>query len=436
MKKIILGLIIITLFFGCIQPASDQNATQEQAFDTKEDVKMDKENKKMEETIEDKIEKEEVKENEEEISMDQMMNDMMKTHIGCQEGEVDEFGNCWPAEQKNASIFKDVNVIVEDVEFGYLAKPMKEGNYPGIIMIHEWWGLNQNVKDMARVLAKEGYIVYAVDLYGGNVAEDSNAARQYATAVRSNPQGAVDTMKKAVMYLFEKEKATNVGSIGWCFGGQFSLELALNEPKMSATVIYYGSLTDDTNRLKNINWPVLGIFGSEDTSITIDSVNAFESALNEVGIENEIKIYEGVGHAFANPSGTRYAQKETIDAWNKTVNFFNDNLKKEEVLSFVDVSPAKAKELIDTVEDLVVIDVSPHYDNGHLPGAIHYYLGDGSLDAAIPTLDKSKTYLVYCHVDSVAIAGAQRLIDAGFTKVYRLEGNYGAWVDAGYEVEK
>jgi rhodanese-related sulfurtransferase len=104
--------------------------------------------------------------------------------------------------------------------------------------------------------------------------------------------------------------------------------------------------------------------------------------------------------------------------------------------TYIDITPAEAKELIDTEPDLVIIDVSPHYEQGHLPGAVHYYLGDGSLDAAIPTLDKNKKYLVYCHVDSVAIQGAQKLIDAGFEHVYRLEGNYAAWVDAGYPVEK
>ncbi|MBN1195129.1 MAG: rhodanese-like domain-containing protein [Methanomicrobiaceae archaeon] len=105
------------------------------------------------------------------------------------------------------------------------------------------------------------------------------------------------------------------------------------------------------------------------------------------------------------------------------------------VPSYTDLPPSEAKDLIDTTPDLVIIDVSPHYDAGHLPGAVHYYLGDGSLDAAIPTLDKEGIYLVYCHVDSVAIAGAQKLVDAGFINVYRLEGNYGAWVDAGYPVE-
>ena len=98
-------------------------------------------------------------------------------------------------------------------------------------------------------------------------------------------------------------------------------------------------------------------------------------------------------------------------------------------------SSQEAKELIESTENLVIIDVSPHYDSGHLPGAVNYYLGDGSLDDAIPNLDKNVSYLVYCHVDSVSISGANKLVDAGFSPVYRLKGNYQAWIDAGYEIE-
>ncbi len=108
----------------------------------------------------------------------------------------------------------------------------------------------------------------------------------------------------------------------------------------------------------------------------------------------------------------------------------------EETMGYTDVTPAEAKELIDTNPNLVVIDVSPHYAEGHLPGAVSYYLGDGSLDAAIPSLDKDKDYLVYCHVDAVAISGAEKLVKAGFSPVYRLQGNYSAWVEAGYPIEK
>lgn len=103
--------------------------------------------------------------------------------------------------------------------------------------------------------------------------------------------------------------------------------------------------------------------------------------------------------------------------------------------TYIDVTPMEAKELIDSTEDIIIIDVSPYYAQGHIPGALHYYLGDGSLDEAIPSLDKSKVYLIYCHVDSVSIAGANKLIEAGFETVYRLQGNYSAWVNAGYPIE-
>lgn len=123
----------------------------------------------------------------------------------------------------------------------------------------------------------------------------------------------------------------------------------------------------------------------------------------------------------------------------KSMNTANEPIveePEEEASSYVDISAEEAKEMIDNNPYLIVIDVSPHYDNGHLPGAVNYYLGDGSLDKAIPGLNKDAKYLVYCHVDSVSILGAQKLIDAGFKNVYRLKGNYQAWVDAGYPIEK
>jgi len=99
---------------------------------------------------------------------------------------------------------------------------------------------------------------------------------------------------------------------------------------------------------------------------------------------------------------------------------------------YTDLTPAQAKDLIASVKDLVIVDVSPYYVNGHLPGAISIPLA--TLDAKIPTLDKTKTYLVYCHGDAPSISGAQKLVDAGFMKVYRLAGNYAAWTAAGYPV--
>jgi len=244
-------------------------------------------------------------------------------HVGCQEGEIVN-GTCFVAEENNVALFNQSDVTTELTEYGFLASPKEVGDYPGVIMIHEWWGLNDNIKDMAKVLAKEGYIVLAIDLYDGQVAEDSTNARKFATSVRNNPDKAIKEMKDATAYL--RSKTTKVASLGWCFGGQQSLQLSLNED-LDATVIYYGQLIDDKEQLQSISSPVLGIFGAEDTSISVDSVESFELALTELSIENNIYVYSDVGHAFANPSGSNYAPQQTIDAWEKTVQFLNKNLK-------------------------------------------------------------------------------------------------------------
>lgn len=252
----------------------------------------------------------------------------MENHMGCQEGEISENGTCVPAEENTAQLFnRSLDVSTQEMQnpIGYLARPQESGDYPGIVMIHEWWGLNENIKYMAELLASEGYVVYAVDLYDGEVATQSSRAGELAGSVRNNPEEAIAKMQSAVDYL-EQNGAQRVGSIGWCFGGQQSLQISLNED-IDATVIYYGSLVEDPEQLRNLDGPVLGIFGSEDSSIPVSSVEAFEAGLSEVGVENSINIYAGVGHAFANPSGSRYAAEETRDAWSKTVTFLEENLE-------------------------------------------------------------------------------------------------------------
>jgi carboxymethylenebutenolidase len=198
---------------------------------------------------------------------------------------------------------------------------------PAVVMIHEWWGVNDNIKDMANELAREGYVVLAADLFNGEVATDPNRARELSSSVRDNPEQAITNLQSAVQYLtsLPNVNSSRIASLGWCFGGGQSLQLALNSEQnpLAATVIYYGNLINDTNELSKIKWPVLGIFGDQDQSIPVKSVNAFEQTLNETGITNEIYIYPGVGHAFANPSGDNYAPKETADAWQKTLAFLN-----------------------------------------------------------------------------------------------------------------
>ena len=231
----------------------------------------------------------------------------------------------------NSIIFEtgDFEVDTTNVSYfgnsnGYLAKPATDGVYPGVIMIHEWWGLNDNIRQMAEKLASHGYVVFAVDLYDGQVGTTADEARQLRTSFEQSIW--TENMNTAVSYLEENHSPSSLGSIGWCFGGSQSLNLALNNENMDATVIYYGQLVTDAEELSKIDWPVLGIFAELDNGIPPETVNEFEASLDRVGIQNNITIYPGVNHAFANPSGDRYAPEESKDAWQKTLTFFEDNL--------------------------------------------------------------------------------------------------------------
>jgi carboxymethylenebutenolidase len=209
----------------------------------------------------------------------------------------------------------------------------KNDTLPAVIMIHENKGLNDNIKKMANLLARNGYVVLAVDLFKGEVTTDRNRSSELSQYVRDNQHIATANLKSAVKYLSSLPNVNpeKVVSFGWCFGGGQSLQLALNsqDRPLAATIIYYGRLLTDKSSLANIKWPVLGIFGDQDNSIPVDSVKAFEMALNSNGIPNEIYIYKGVGHAFANPSGENFAPKETQDAWQKHWHFLKNMLIRD-----------------------------------------------------------------------------------------------------------
>jgi carboxymethylenebutenolidase len=230
------------------------------------------------------------------------------------------------------------SVSYYDNTTGYLVYPELANNtqqqqqepMPAVIMIHEWLGLNEHIKNQADILAKEGYVVLAVDLYRGEVAADSNRAMELTSSVRNNSASAIDNLQSAVNYVksLEMVDGSRIASLGWCFGGDWSLQLALNssENLLAATIVYYGRPVTDTASLSSISWPILGIFGDQDQAIPVESVKQFTSALNASGVTNEIYLYEGVGHAFANPSGDNYAPKETADAWQKTIGFLRTYL--------------------------------------------------------------------------------------------------------------
>ena len=218
--------------------------------------------------------------------------------------------------------------VDDELVYGHFAFPadMVEP-LPAIIMIHEWWGLNDNIRAMAERLAAEGYIVLAVDLFGGKTAQQPEAARQLMLRAVENSDSVTENIQQAYGFVSRTAGAPRIASLGWCFGGGWSLNTAMLYPDdLDATVIYYGQVTDDENRLRPVNVPILGLFGSEDRGIKLDTVQRFEMALERLGKDYQIHVYEGAGHAFANPSGNNFNAAYADDAWQKTLDFLREHL--------------------------------------------------------------------------------------------------------------
>lgn len=213
---------------------------------------------------------------------------------------------------------------------GYVAAPANATeDLPGLIVIHEWWGLNEHIRTMTRRLAARGYRALAVDLYGDAVAETPDSAR---SLVGSVDDGAARENLLAAHAWLAEHGSRRVGSIGWCFGGGWSLQAGLEMPEeLDAVVIYYGRLVTDAETLAPLaehDLPIQGHFGEEDGSIPPSDVEAFDRALTEAGVTDDLHVYEGAGHAFANPSGTRYEPVAAAAAWERTVAFLAEHLKR------------------------------------------------------------------------------------------------------------
>lgn len=209
----------------------------------------------------------------------------------------------------------------------YLSLPEGfEAPIPGVIVIHEWWGLNEHIMHWTDRLAANGYAALAVDLYGGEVATTREDAMRLVKSV--DKDDAIEALRNAHRFLREDQRiqAPTTASIGWCFGGGYSLTLALNEPELDACVLYYGRLVTDVDQLASIEADVLGIFGSRDQSIPLDRVADFDEALAAAGKSHEIRMYDAE-HAFANPSSARYSQDFAAAAWDEVRTFLARNLR-------------------------------------------------------------------------------------------------------------
>jgi carboxymethylenebutenolidase len=185
---------------------------------------------------------------------------------------------------------------------GYLAAPSGNGKKPAIVVIQEWWGLNDFIKAKADAFVREGYVALAVDLYRGKVATDADTAHQL---MRGLPEGrAIRDLKSAVAYLKTRPDVDGkkIASIGWCMGGGYSLGLALAEPTLSGSVINYGRLVTDDATIASLRVPLLGNFGGKDQGISPDSVREFDRKAKAAGKTLDFKIYPEAGHGFASSS--------------------------------------------------------------------------------------------------------------------------------------
>ena len=211
----------------------------------------------------------------------------------------------------------------------YVAVPDGAGRKPAVVVIHDWLGLSDFAKGKADAFAKQGYVALAVDLYRGKVATDPDMAHQLMRGLPDDR--AVRDLKAAVAYLQTRPDvdAAKIGSIGWCMGGGFSLELALAEPTLAGAVIYYGHLVTEPATIASLKVPLLGNFGGLDQGITPASVREFEAAAKKDGKSIDFKIYPDAGHGFASSKDPKtFNAADTKDADARTDAFFAKVLKK------------------------------------------------------------------------------------------------------------
>ena len=198
---------------------------------------------------------------------------------------------------------------------------------PAVILIHEWWGLNDQIKSVGAELAKLGYLALSIDLYDGQVATDADTAMKLLGDVQED--AGVDTVQSWVKWLRQHEACNdNVAVMGWCFGGGWSLETAI-ETDVDASIIYYGRVTAPQERLASISGPVMGHFAILDQFIDKPMVNGFVANMQAVDKDLTIHWYEA-DHAFANPTSARYDDTDAALSWQRTLDFLKAHLRAED----------------------------------------------------------------------------------------------------------
>lgn len=216
--------------------------------------------------------------------------------------------------------------------YAFVAKPRGEGPFPAVVMIHEFFGLNESIVGKAKGLADEGYVIVAADTFRGSTT--SWIPRAIYQVITTKPEQINQDLDTVFAWLESQPEVTanRIGVVGFCYGGRASLGYSLHNSRLAATVIFYGSPETDPDVLRALPAPVLGIFGGADRSIPLEDVRAFEAALNQVGIPNEITIYDGQPHAFVTDIESIRAGGVQRQAWEQMLNFLERTLKQGDAL--------------------------------------------------------------------------------------------------------
>jgi carboxymethylenebutenolidase len=217
----------------------------------------------------------------------------------------------------------------DDATTGYLAVPEGEGPFPSLILIHEWNGLVDRVRQVADAMADEGYVALAADLYGGRTGSSREENVALMEEAQADPDAIIANLDAAQKYLRARSDVSGrVATMGWCFGGGVALSYAIGGENHDGTAIFYGRLVTDPERLASIHHPIYGTFAEMDSGIPPSEVEKFAAALREAGIENDLHIYDDVQHGFwlwvdRDPE-TRRAP--ALDAWNRLTDYLERDL--------------------------------------------------------------------------------------------------------------
>ena len=212
----------------------------------------------------------------------------------------------------------------------YVAHPAEGGPRPAVIVVQEWWGLNENIKDIARRFAKEGYFAVAPDLYsrqGNKVAGDPNTAAQLMGGLEK-PDGIEDLKSTIAWIRGQKETRTaKIGVTGYCMGGSYAILLPCESKDIAAAAPFYGEIPDD-DQLRALNCPIFYAYGERDGWIQRKDVDRLAEDLRKFGKKGEVKVYPGCQHGFFNDTREDvYAPDAAKDGWQRTLALFAENLR-------------------------------------------------------------------------------------------------------------